>query len=514
MHAAWNLQPFPLVMSDLTTFDLPLGPVAADARYASRQVLADRYELTRIIGHGGTAVVWVARDSVLDIDVAVKIVLPGRSDLQSGIGARTIREARLCAQLTEPAVCRVLDFGCTARGDPFVVSELLRGETLDDHMVREGRIAAIDAVRLMLPILDGLGAAHHKGIVHRDVKPANVFIARSDGKLQPKLLDFGIACSVDVRTTGAGTIWGTPCYMSPEQARGSGDIDSRSDLWSFCVVLYEMISGSAPFLNDDCNATLLAIANQAVPSLTSFGCDAALARIVARGLEKERDKRWPSAAALANALSHWLADRGVESDVCGISLRTRFLERTQAAAVPVLHDVAHDVASEVAVTLVPQHRQRWAGAVALFSTIAAAAVVSAVAISTRKSVVSVRTDGGPAAVTPAARPLPEPPLPIFEAVRTDVTIPRPPREEVPSDAVVAPSARPETVAAPRMRSATRRPPRADLLEPFLPESPFSRSRPPPIKAGSEPPHAMPTPAKSSAGSRVRTGNAPRRDYGI
>jgi eukaryotic-like serine/threonine-protein kinase len=319
-------------MSELTDLGFPApssSPVpASGAGYACGQVLTDRYELTRVIGRGGTAVVWVARDSVLDIDVAVKIVLPSTQDIYGTMKHRTIQEARLSAQLTEPAVCRVLDFGTTPRGDPFVVSELLSGETLDDLLMREGARPGVEAVRLLLPILDALDAAHKKGIVHRDVKPANVFLARSGDRIQPKLLDFGIARSLAAtsRTTTTGTVCGTPCYMSPEQAHGSDDIDARSDLWSFCVVLYEVITGWPPFLADNYNATLFAVANQPAPPMTASGCDDRLARIIERGLAKEPQDRWQSAAELGNALARWLVDGGVESDVCGVSLRRRFLD--------------------------------------------------------------------------------------------------------------------------------------------------------------------------------------------
>ncbi len=504
-------------MSELTAFDLPLPP-AADSGYASGQVLADRYELTHVIGQGGTADVWVARDSVLDIDVAAKIVLPSRDDLSSGLRERTIQEARLCAQLTDPAVCRVLDFGFTLRGDPFVVSELLRGETLDDRLIRESSLGAIDAVRLLLPVLDALEAAHKRGIVHRDVKPANVFLSSADGRLQPKLLDFGIACSRNVtsRMTMDGTICGTPCYMSPEQARGSSDIDFRSDLWSFCVMLYETVTGTAPFLNDNANATLFAIANQDAPSLRSFGCDELLARIVERGMQKDPGARWPSAAELADALARWLVGQGLESDVVGTSLQRRFLARNASTA-PVAFDVAADGSTERSSTFVPHRRQRWAGTVALVSTVAAAGLVAAVVVSVRPSMLSGAPDPKPAAVAPVVRPPPEPPLPISEDVRTDVTVTSPVREEIARDGGADPSPALANVAAPRALPAPRwpTPKLPDLPEPpsFPTTSPFSPSTPVPTIAETDRP-AWAVPPTKAPKPRARPRNAARRDYGI
>jgi serine/threonine-protein kinase len=330
-------------MLELTTAGLA-PPASQDlAGYAAGEILGGRYELANAIGRGGTAIVWVARDSVLEIEVAVKIVLPCRDDIAGMLKRRTMQEARLCAQLADPAVCRVLDFGFTHREDPFVVSELLKGETLDDRLTREGSLPAVDAVRLLLPVLDALGAAHNRGIVHRDVKPANVFLASCEGRVQPKLLDFGIARFLDARsrTTTTGTICGTPCYMSPEQARGSSDLDLRTDIWSFCVVLYELVTGTAPFLSENYNATLFAIINTEAPPMVGFGCDERLAEIIERGMQKDRDARWPSTAELASELARWLTEQGFESDVYGLSLQRRFLEpstdarQSQSAALDV-----------------------------------------------------------------------------------------------------------------------------------------------------------------------------------
>jgi eukaryotic-like serine/threonine-protein kinase len=505
-------------MAELTTFDLPLSPPEdQDQGYASGQILAGRYVLTRIVGRGGTADVWVARDSVLDIDVAAKIVLPSRDDFTTELKERTIQEARLCAQLTEPAVCRVLDFGFTKQGDPFVVSELLRGETLDDRLIREERIPAVEAVRLLLPILDALGAAHRKGIVHRDVKPANVFLASFEGRVQPKLLDFGIASSPHVRNrlTAAGTIYGTPCYMSPEQARGSLDIDHRSDLWSFCVMLYEVLSGTAPFLNDNCNATLFAITSESAPPLASFGCDPVLSRIVERGMEKDRDARWSSAAELANALARWLSERGVESDVAGIALRRRFLE-AGGGPVPSLPGVDEEVSSELSVTLVPESRKKWASAIAIVTAVVVGGVAAAATLSARRDAVSVEVDRKPAAVAPVVRPLPEPPLPISEG-SADVATAPPARTRLgsaprplPAPADAADLAPASTLPADDAPSTLRLP----ELGPSLPASPYgpSFSRP----AGADPQLPPPTtvPATPPARPRTRWGGTPPRDYGI
>ena len=350
-------------MRELTNVGLA-PPASQDlAGYAAGDVFGARYELARAIGRGGTAIVWVARDSVLEIDVAVKIVLPCKDDISGMMKRRTIQEARLCAQLADPAVCRVLDFGFTHRDDPFVVSELLEGETLDARLTRESSLPAVDAVRLLLPILDALGAAHNREIVHRDVKPENVFLASREGRVQPKLLDFGIARFLDARsrTTTTGTICGTPCYMSPEQARGSNDLDLRTDIWSFCVVLYELVTGTAPFLSENYNATLFTIINAEAPPMEAFGCDERLAQIVERGMQKDRDARWSSTAELASELARWLTEQGFESDVCGLSLQRRFLDSSAAARQP--QTAALGVSGERASSASPPAQREPKGAV-------------------------------------------------------------------------------------------------------------------------------------------------------
>jgi eukaryotic-like serine/threonine-protein kinase len=297
--------------------------------YYPGHVLGNRYELVSLLGEGGTGVVWIAHDRVLNLEVAVKLML-GREAAREDSARRAQLEARSAARLTHPAVCRAMDFGLSTYGEPFIVSELLAGESLEDAIAREGRMEATHAVRVLLPILDALRAAHESGIVHRDVKPANIFLAR-DGmeRVQPKLLDFGIAHWLgDTRATSDGGVCGTPEYMSPEQASGSDDIDARSDLWNFCATLYEVLTGVVPFRGDNYNAVLLAVQTADPEPITAFCAgDDALAAIILRGLERSREGRWQSAAELADELQRWLLARGVETDICDRSLRARLVDR-------------------------------------------------------------------------------------------------------------------------------------------------------------------------------------------
>ncbi len=296
----------------------------------SSAVIAGKYVLVRRLGAGGMGVVWVAHNPVLDVHVAIKLIDLEASPNPKRMAERLLQEARAAARIAHPAICRVFDFGETDAGDPFIVSELLHGETLGDFLHATPRLDSLRAVQLLLPIVDGLAAAHAKGIVHRDVKPDNIFLSRDDvSRLQPKLLDFGIARLVDAdhKITLDGTLLGTPDYMSPEQARGDADLDVRTDVWGVGVVLYELVTGTRPFGGDNYNALLWAIVHEAPVAVTDLGAgDAELWAILGRALAKEREARWGSMRELGVALAAWLLARGVTEDVSGGALRATWNE--------------------------------------------------------------------------------------------------------------------------------------------------------------------------------------------
>jgi eukaryotic-like serine/threonine-protein kinase len=303
------------------------------SEYLAGAVIADRYKLVRPLGHGGMGVVWVAHSLVLGVDVALKLI---HSDIAGSTGAtRMAREAHAAARLGHPAMVRVFDFGWTSRADPFLVMELVQGESLGAMLRREMRMPAIQAVQTLLPLADGLRSAHDKGIVHRDVKPDNILIARDEfGRQQPKLLDFGIA-KVDQqpteerRLTQVGVVLGSPEYMSPEQALGREDIDHRTDVWALCVVLYETVTGQLPWDRPNYNALMQAIIHEPAAATTQFSAgDSDLWRVIERGLQKNPDNRWSSMTELGEALALWLYEHGVKEDISANSLRAVWLDGT------------------------------------------------------------------------------------------------------------------------------------------------------------------------------------------
>ena len=202
-------------------------------------------------------VVWAARHEALDTDVAVKFIRPERVAADPGLVTRFQREAKATARIAHPHVVQVMDYGAVDGAVPYIVMELLRGFTLADLLERGGRLSFATAKSLVQQVGSALASAHERGVVHRDVKPHNIFITE-ETKGHPlfvKVLDFGVAKMLrdaDVpeassTLTETGMVIGSPPYMSPEQLEGSKDVDFRSDLWSLGVILYETLTGTLPF---------------------------------------------------------------------------------------------------------------------------------------------------------------------------------------------------------------------------------------------------------------------------
>jgi len=306
--------------------------VPANESYRIGQLIAGRYRLSQTLSEGSMGSVWLARDLVLDLPVAVKLLHLGTrmsSSDRAYLKDRLIREARVTAAVRHPATVRVLDYGVTLSAGPYLVMEQLEGQSLGRRIRSAGRVVPERAVQVLLPIADALSAVHACGIVHRDVKPDNVFLSRDNhGRIQPKIIDFGLAKLARTAPshvlTGSGVL-GTPEYMPPEQVIEPSTVDQRADIWGFSVVLYEMLSGTVPFPGRSCPEILRSILDRDVPPLTaSMGLDASLWAIIERGLRKDPCERHAAIAEMGERLADWLSKQSVEEDITGSSLRTQW----------------------------------------------------------------------------------------------------------------------------------------------------------------------------------------------
>jgi serine/threonine-protein kinase len=277
-------------------------------------VLADRYQILEEIGHGGMGRVYRATDNMLGDDVALKTLLAPQEGSQDE--ARLLREVQICRKITHPNVVRVHDVGRYA-GGLFVTMELLAGKSLHAVLHRQGRLNLKQAKTVLSQVAQGLSEAHELGVVHRDLKPGNVFVTDR----HVKVLDFGIARmdSQETRLTRTGSAVGSPHYMSPEQLRGLA-VDGRSDLYALGVMAFTLIAGHEPFQGDTIAAVAVAHLQQPPPDLRSVvaGIPAARANLVARLLAKSADGRPGSAADVVEELS-----RLATEPVASTSLPTR-----------------------------------------------------------------------------------------------------------------------------------------------------------------------------------------------
>jgi tRNA A-37 threonylcarbamoyl transferase component Bud32 len=269
---------------------------------ASRRV--GRYEVLEYLGSGGMSDVYAALHTGLRKRVALKVLRTSSRSEREAV-ARFLREGECLARVRHPNVVEVHDVGIE-EGVPYLVMELLHGETLDLKVAREGALPRDVALDFVLPIFEAVEQVHRAGVVHRDVKPANILLAQGvDGAITPKLVDFGVATLDERRLiTGALGPIGTPAYMSPEQARGLDPVDARSDQYSLASMLFELLTGREPFPGTDVDGVLSSVARGRFPRLSEMvrGVPRGLDDVLARATAFDPRDRFGTVREFAEAL--------------------------------------------------------------------------------------------------------------------------------------------------------------------------------------------------------------------
>jgi hypothetical protein len=259
-----------------------------------------RYQILERVGRGGMGVLYRGHDPVLDREVAVKVMLADFSDDTEQMRPRFYREAKAAAKLQHRNIVTVFEFA-EEHNQPHIVMEFLRGTPLSARMEQQPPLTLDDKLDIVAQLCAGLGYAHSQGVVHRDVKPANVFLLE-DGSV--KLLDFGIAKLSTSTLTRQGDVLGSAPYMSPEQVSGTQDLDGRSDVWSTGVLLYELLTGRKPFDGEGLTAVIVGILKEEPTAVEKYvpGLPKPVVDVVARALCKDRDKRFQTAEELGREL--------------------------------------------------------------------------------------------------------------------------------------------------------------------------------------------------------------------
>jgi eukaryotic-like serine/threonine-protein kinase len=308
----------------------------ADSPVIEGQILAGKYRVERVLGSGGMGVVVAAWHLELEQRVAVKFLHPLALERED-TAERFRREARSAAKIRSEHVARVIDVGIMEGGIPYMVMEYLQGHDVSEEMSKVGMLPIADAIDFILQAVEALAEAHAAGIVHRDLKPANLFIAmRPDGTRIVKVLDFGISKSLfggsvaELSLTRTSMLIGSPLYMSPEQMRSAKDVDTRTDIWSLGVILYEMITARPPYTGDSIPALCASLLSDVPASMQTLRSDVPLALedVIMRCLTKDRQYRFGTVSELARALAPF----GSASSQLHVDRASRVLGVTDAAA--------------------------------------------------------------------------------------------------------------------------------------------------------------------------------------
>lgn len=420
---------------------IPLAMQAPAAAPPPDVIIADRYRIADVLGHGGSSVVYSAIDQTTGARVAVKRL----SDPDPTACERLIREARLLASLQSEHVTRLIDVGRTNEGDPYLVTQLVDGGDLGAYLRTHGPLPVRRAVDIVMQAASGLEAAHAHGVVHRDIKPGNILLARSaEGGLLVKLVDFGIARAAspadraEPTLTDSGHLLGTPHYMAPEQIKNARAADARADIYSLGIILYRLLTNEYAFDGETAGEIIMNIATTPAPSLSAKRADvpATLDAIYRRCTAKSVNARVQTAAELKALLEGSLDEIGDRDDqpvVVGPTI----------APTPTELAVASDPETVPLAASSTVRKGRWPGL-----AVVAASAIAAVAFA------RPRLSKAP---TPIADVAPAMAAAVTEAP-AETLVPSAPASSTPTSTPAPSAIAPATKAGPKVRSTRARPP--------------------------------------------------------
>jgi eukaryotic-like serine/threonine-protein kinase len=281
------------------------------------QVIEGKYRIVRLLGEGGMGAVYEGENTNIQRRVAIKVLHAGVAS-NTDVVSRFEKEAQAAGRIGSDHIAEVLDLGHLPSGERFMVMEFLDGVALSGRIEERGRLSGVEAAPIVAQLLEGLQAAHDAGIIHRDLKPDNVYLLRNKAGRKDfvKILDFGISKfnslggdSSAMSMTRTGAVMGTPYYMSPEQAKGSREIDARSDVYAVGVILYECICGKVPFNAETFNELIFKIVLENAPEVTTIVPDAdpGIVAIVRKAMAREPAQRYQTAREFQEALFAWMS---------------------------------------------------------------------------------------------------------------------------------------------------------------------------------------------------------------
>lgn len=462
------------------------------------QTIAGKYLLLRRLGEGGMCIVYEAEHVNLRQGMALKVLKPELAS-DEGCVTRFEREARASAQLRSPNVAKVFDVDYLPSGAPYITMELLVGHDLGAELSRSGRLPVDLAVDYVRQACTGIAEAHALGIVHRDLKPENLFLTElgelTDRKLL-KILDFGIAKNISDsarKLTAPDAVFGTVDYMSPEQIRSASKVDSRTDLWSLGVILYELLTGRTPY-HGDARSVIAQIVSDPVRPPTAFVPELppSLVSTVMKALQKDPAKRFQSADELRAALEGYGEFEPITSVIARLPPESvpRRAARSQPSGSVAIEN-ARDVRTHASWETRPERRS-WGKTWVLMPVTAMLLGAVAGILYYRGQPLSLNSLT-PATAAPSKMAAPPPPLPapaVASAVAADPLPAPPPADTSPADASTEPSNANANASA--TASATAPPPPAVTTT-----AKTKRPRPPSVTA---PPPAAPPPPGTSTGT--------------